>query len=335
MPRTWSSASGPSLCVGAFLSCIPCAMAQEVASSAAPEAPDRIGAAFALVELLEESEQAQLMRDFNDPERHGWSFFPARRSSLRIGDLDDEERGALVDFLEVALGENGLNRVREVRAVEPITDRGGGVVTGPDECHLTFFGPISSSGPWGWRLEGHHIALNQTLVGSKLIAVTPSFLGSAPVRNEDGLEPLGREVRLARFSVEQLDGDLRDQVMEEDVPREIVTGMNVDWEQPRRQGASLAELPATIRQQLRLLARTHASVHADDAVRTFLASWDATDPAKIHFVWFGPLTEKGPHGYRLQGPEWVMEYVNHQGGANHVHTVWRTLEGEFIPIASR
>ena len=30
-----------------------------------------------------------------------------------------------------------------------------------------------------------------------------------------------------------------------------------------------------------------------------------------------------------------MEYVNHQGGANHVHTVWRTLEGEFIPIASR
>ena len=233
MSRTWLSASGLSLCVGSLLSWIPGAMAQEDTASAAPVAPDRIGAASALVELLEESEQAQLMRDFNDPERHGWSFFPARRTSLRIGDLDDEERGALVDFLEVALGENGLKRVREVRTVEPVTDRGGGVVTGPDEYHLTFFGPISSTEPWGWRLEGHHIALNQTLVGSKLLAVTPSFLGSAPVRNENGLEPLGREIRLARFCVEQLEGDVREQVMEEDVPREIVTGMNVDWEQPR------------------------------------------------------------------------------------------------------
>ena len=170
MSRTWLSASGLSLCVGSLLSWIPGAMAQEDTASAAPVAPDRIGAASALVELLEESEQAQLMRDFNDPERHGWSFFPARRTSLRIGDLDDEERGALVDFLEVALGENGLKRVREVRTVEPVTDRGGGVVTGPDE-YLTFFGRLLDRAQ-GWRLRGHHIALNQTLVGSKLLIVT-------------------------------------------------------------------------------------------------------------------------------------------------------------------
>ena len=91
MTRTCLSASGLSLCVGFLLSCVASAGAQENAKSA-PAAPDRIGAASALVELLEESEHAQLMRDFNDPERHGWSFFPARRTSLRIGDLDDEER---------------------------------------------------------------------------------------------------------------------------------------------------------------------------------------------------------------------------------------------------
>ena len=30
-----------------------------------------------------------------------------------------------------------------------------------------------------------------------------------------------------------------------------------------------------------------------------------------------------------------MEYVNVQARANHVHTVWRTLDGEFIPLAER
>jgi len=138
--------------------------------------------ARAFLKTLEEDEQSALNRPFDHPERMRWSFFPAKRSGLRIGDLDQQERKALDAFLEVSLGERGLQKVRDVVHVEPVSDRGGGVVTGPGEYMLCFFGDVSNDGVWAWRLEGHHIALNQMLEGERVLAATPSFLGSAPVR---------------------------------------------------------------------------------------------------------------------------------------------------------
>lgn len=298
-------------------------------------ATGRYQAAWNLLLLLEEDEAAAAKRSFNDPERIGWSFFPAKRNGLRVGDLDDEERARFDEFLLVALGEHGVEKVGEVRQVEPVTDRGGGVVTGPDEYHVTFFGPVSQEEPWGWRLEGHHIALNQTMRGDTVISSTPSFLGSFPLRGKDGLEPLRREITLARELVAMMREDVRTRAVDAEVPREVVTGMQATWDPPQRKGVPLADLSPPERKILRKLANEHVSIHADDVVVAFFETWDKTDPEKIHFVWFGAADDDEPHGYRIQGPHWVMEYVNFQGGANHVHTVWRTHDGEFLPIASR
>ena len=299
------------------------------------EASTRHAAAQAFLATLEPDELDSAGRDFSDPARHGWSFFPARREALRLGDLDEEERGALQVFLATALSKNGIAKLEEVLLVEPVSDRGGGVVTGPEEYHITFFGPPSADTPWAWRLEGHHVALNQTLVEGRVIAATPSFLGSSPLRNDDGVEPLRREVEAARRVVDMLDADARAGVTVDRVPGEIVSGMTISWQLPEAEGRSLADLPAPARKALRDLAAEHVSIHARDVSERFLDRWDRLDPARIHFAWFGAVPGKGGHGYRLQGPEWVMEYVNVQARANHVHTVWRTLDGEFIPLAER
>ena len=36
-----------------------------------------------------------------------------------------------------------------------------------------------------------------------------------------------------------------------------------------------------------------------------------------------------PHHYRVQGPTFVIEYNNTQNSANHVHSMWRNLTGDF------
>ncbi len=296
---------------------------------------ERVDRARTFLATLETDEMQTTARRFDHPSRHGWSFFPKRRETLRIGDLDAEERAALRSFLLTALGAKGVAKLEEVLVVEAISDRGGGVVTGPEEYHLTFFGTPSASEPWAWRLEGHHVALNQTLVGGRVVSATPSFLGSFPLRNKDGLEPLRREVEGALAVVKPLEGALRDRVLIEKVPGEIVTGMKVEWRLPEAEGVTLDRLPEESRTALRALAAEHASVHAEDVSNVFLEGWDRTDPSQLHFAWFGSVEREGPHGYRLQGPEWVMEYVNVQARANHVHAVWRTLDGEFIPVANR
>jgi len=49
----------------------------------------------------------------------------------------------------------------------------------------------------------------------------------------------------------------------------------------------------------------------------------------MHFAWAGAATHDGPHYYRIQGPVTLIEFNNTEGGANHVHGVWRDLERDF------
>ena len=54
----------------------------------------------------------------------------------------------------------------------------------------------------------------------------------------------------------------------------------------------------------------------------------------VHFAWAG-ATEPGiGHYYRVQGPTFLVEFVNTQPDAagniaNHIHCVWRDMRGDF------
>lgn len=50
---------------------------------------------------------------------------------------------------------------------------------------------------------------------------------------------------------------------------------------------------------------------------------------KIDFTWFGGLQHGERNYYRLQGPTVLLEYVNYQNGANHIHTAWRSFKGDY------
>ena len=50
---------------------------------------------------------------------------------------------------------------------------------------------------------------------------------------------------------------------------------------------------------------------------------------KIHFGWAGGAEPGEPHYYRIQGPTFLIEYDNLQNSANHIHSVWRDLSGDF------
>lgn len=49
----------------------------------------------------------------------------------------------------------------------------------------------------------------------------------------------------------------------------------------------------------------------------------------VHFAWAGGRERREPHYYRLQGPQFLVEYDNTQNDANHIHAVWRDPEGDF------
>jgi hypothetical protein len=49
----------------------------------------------------------------------------------------------------------------------------------------------------------------------------------------------------------------------------------------------------------------------------------------IFFAWAGGEERGEPHYYRIQGPDFLIEFDNTQNNANHVHSVWRDFTADF------
>src|SRR5260370_7008764 len=47
---------------------------------------------------------------------------------------------------------------------------------------LSFFGQPQPDTTWGWRLVGHHLSINITVLDGELVSATPFLLGAEPAR---------------------------------------------------------------------------------------------------------------------------------------------------------
>ncbi|MGH2370997.1 MAG: DUF3500 domain-containing protein, partial [Chloroflexota bacterium] len=77
------------------------------------------------------------------------------------------------------------------------------------------------------------------------------------------------------------------------------------------------------------LVREYVSRMPEDVAGTRLNRIEKDGTGHIHFAWAGSDAPGQPHYYRLQGPSFFVEYDNTQNNANHIHTVWRDLEGDW------
>jgi hypothetical protein len=96
----------------------------------------------------------------------------------------------------------------------------------------------------------------------------------------------------------------------------------------------------TVQKQTLLSLLRAYNVHLELAIaRERIAAIEAAGLDRVHFAWAGATQPGVGHYYRVQGPTFVLELVNIQSDpagnpANHIHSVWRSLEGDFaVPAA--
>lgn len=226
------------------------------------------------------------------------------------------------------------------------------------------FGEPGVGATWGWRFGGHHVSVNHTIVDGELASSTPSFLGSNPgsapllgphpLRPLAGAEDLGREL-VRSLAEPQLDAAL----LSATAPTDLVTAnrssaVPVDraaadrWtvmEVPEGlqaaqidalsftavpKGIAATDLDSGQRDLLRALLDVYVGRVPDDLADAEAAKYAAdADLDQLSFAWAGGLLPGDPHYYRVQGTRLLAEYDNTQDGANHIHTVWRDLGGDF------
>jgi len=290
---------------------------------------------------LDAEQRSKAQIPFNDDERLAYKTAPFPSEGVTYGALRDQQKILLHALLGASLSAEGYHKASSIMALEGYlvdleTERGRvNRLHGIDKYTVTVFGAPSETGTWAWRLQGHHLSLNFTIVNGALYVHAPAFLGAEPHRVTDGPRAgwhiLGREELLGRELMRSLDGQQRAQAtIAEEMPRDMFTGSKREAAlDGAPEGISWGELDDAQRETLRSLVLTYVGNVPRDLAHTRLdtiesGGWDA-----IHFAWIGGIEPPAKNYYRVQGPEFIIEYCAVALGPNHIHTVWRDIDGDF------
>jgi hypothetical protein len=277
---------------------------------------------------------------FDDPERTRWAYVPQARAGIPLQSMNAEQRTAAFAMLGTGLSARGTRLAHGIIELEGILGELEGVVSrvvlrrDPERYYFSlFFGP-GAAPPWGWRFEGHHLSVNVTDLGPQGQVVAPLFMGANPARvprgPRAGMRLLAAEQDLAFELLQMLDAQQRTRAtVAAQTAGDIVSGTDPAARPMAFAGLPAAEMTTAQQQLLRRLLDVYAGRMSDSSASR---QWQRIDDAgfgRLHFAWTGAHRPGEPHYYRIHGPTVLVEYDNSQGGANHIHTVWRDLENDF------
>ena len=287
---------------------------------------------------------------FDDKHRVAWFFTPQQdnktRTSTRVGarleEMSAEQKQAALDLLKTGLSETGFKQATTIMSLEGVLNEleGGAksaMVRNPGWYFVTVFGDPSNTGPWGWRMEGHHMSVNYTLDKGQVVTATPLMFGANPADVKAGPR---RGIR----TLPEI----------EDRARELITSLTPDQDQIAKQSKHYAEIkennpradvggPSGItadklndaqRKTLSALLTAYTDRMPADLAEGESKKAAGTPPEKLYFGYSGsPEPGKG-YTYRVQAPEFVVEFLNVQADsaktpANHIHSAWRRLPADF------
>ena len=297
-------------------------------------------AANRFLESLTPEQRQQAALPFDSDDRARWHYVPTEsfpRKGLTIKAMNESQRQLAHALLKAGLSQRGYATATAIMNLETILralEANGRIVRDPEIYYFSVFGEPTPKGPWGWRVEGHHVSIHFTVVGGTSVASSPTFLGTNPAEVREGpkkgLRILGAEEDAARALLDSLDASQRTTAMITDIaPTDIVTtnGMRADPLSPV--GVKASALSPKQRDLLIKVVDVYVSLMTDDVAAARMAKLKKAGLENIAFAWAGPTTRGAKHYYRVQGPTFLIEYDNTQNDGNHVHSVWRDFDGDF------
>jgi hypothetical protein len=300
-------------------------------------AEDMVDAANNLLATFTPEQRTQATYEFKNDERLNWHFIPKPRKGLPLKEMSPAQRPLAFALLNTAMSQRGFLKATTIMSLEQILreqEKGSGPVRDPEQYFVTIFGKPGPKETWGWRFEGHHLALNFTLVNGTQISVTPSFFGSNPaeVRTEarKGLRVLARDEDLARKLVQALDEEQKKiAIYTNTAPSDIITGASRNFQPLKPDGLAMSKMTKPQSELLWGVLQEYVRRYRHELADKDLERIQKAGLDKIYFAWAGSVEVGKGHYYRIQGPTFLMEYDNTQNNANHIHAVWRDLQNDF------
>lgn len=298
-------------------------------------------AARVFLDSLSPEQVAKARYVFDDEKRLIYRTIPFSIPGLQLGEMSEGQKPLVHALLASSLSAAGYRKATSIIRLEEILvamETASGSVNpahGTDKYSVAVFGEPSATGAWSWRIHGHHLYLAFTIVNGRFFASGPAFFGAEPHRvnagPNEGLRVLADEEDLARAFMNALTPEERaTATLSEDVPRDLFSGSYTEFslDGPPK-GIAFRDLSAEKQEKLRAIVTEYVrnvpeSLQHSRWSRIEAGGWD-----NVHFAWMGSIAPEARNYYRVQGPEFLIEYCAVALTANHVHTVWREFNGDF------
>jgi hypothetical protein len=299
-------------------------------------------AADRLLTSLSSAQTSKAVYPYDAKERFDWHFIPRGRKGLPIKEMSPEQRALAFGLIQSGLSGAGFLKASTIMSLEQILkelENGRGPVRDPELYYLTIFGKPLDSGKWGWRIEGHHLSLNFALEDGKIVSATPAFFGSNPGKvvqgPRQGLQTLADRDERALRLIQALDENQRKKaVFAEKAPGEIRAANTLQPPTDPAVGITYAELNDDQKAKFKVIIDSYREDMPLEVGEAWRDEIHRAGTDSVRFAWAGPADRSQGHAYRIQGPTFLIEFNNTQNNANHVHSVWRNMLGDFgVPLA--
>src|SRR5580765_5763278 len=269
-------------------------------------------AATRFLSSLTPEQRKQATFAFDSDERMHWHFIPTGpapmfpRNGLTIKEMNEAQRKAAHELLKAGLSAPGYRTASAImdletvlgalesaqRAAAATPPRTAPIVRDPERYFFSVFGTPSTKDTWGWRVEGHHVSLQFTVVNGTLIAASPSFFGSNPAEVREGpkkgLRILGAEEDAARALLESLDASQKTTaIINATAPGDMLTMNNLKIDPLSPTGISAGSLNDKQRELLMKLIDVYTGFMAPEVAADRLAKLKKAGVDKIGFAWAG------------------------------------------------
>jgi hypothetical protein len=314
-----------------------------------PAASRMAAAAQKFLDSLTPEQKQKATFDFDHPERTNWEFVPMQdkdkrplRKGLPLQDMTAQQKQLALALVAAGTSESGNKAATTIMGLESIlkvleAPKGGAMVRDPEWYFFTIFGTPGKTGKWGWRVEGHHLSINYTLENNDVVTATPTFFGANPATIKDGPRKGQRTLAEAEDYAIGLFKTLTDE-------QKAVALQKKKFDEPKSKtpksgigapvGVAAAKMDEKQRDLLIKLVRSYATRLPEDVAAAELKALQSAGFDKVHFAFNGSTEAGEGHTYRVQGPTFVIEFLNVQADsagnpANHIHSCWRKIEGDF------
>jgi hypothetical protein len=300
-------------------------------------------AVHAFLANLSEAQRKKTLFPVDDDEWRRWdNRHFATRQGMGFYEMSEHQRQLAVELMRASLSAKGLQQTRDVMKLNGTL----GELTGNfDEYSewfywITVMGEPSTTAPWGWQLDGHHVIINYFVLGDQVV-MTPVFMGSEPVKAESGRfkgtvvlqteQDRGLALMKSLNTAQQASARIRkDKAREDLLSAAYKDNLVLDYT-----GIRVAELNdaqqtlllEVIAEYVNNMNEGHARVKMSE-VRRHLKN--------TYFGWIGGTEADSVFYYRIQSPVILIEFDHQRPVAlarsdmpthNHIHTVVRTPNG--------